>query len=314
MGKIKFAILEEGDYVSGFAAYVCQHREDWIELHCFTDIKNLKQYMSDSRIDILLIGEKFLLDFQDFEKVNKTIMLSEVSCVPEDTKYAVVFKYQSVEKLLKDVCGEIASGEGFSLASTNIGIRDKELIGVYSPWGGCESSLYAQMLCRKKKTDKTVLYVNLHLLDIMSFQDKEKKSTVKKSFGMSEIIYFIRQRRENAALKLRSIIREYKGVESVYPVEDYRDLYGMTPDDAKIFFRLLSNESMYDVIVFDIGFLSEASLLLLKWCDSIYMSEASCEIEKACMKSFYNLLYKEGMEEIGDKSVTFKMDFGGENI
>lgn len=314
MGKIKIAILEEGDYVSGFAAYVCQHGESWMELHCFTEVSNLKQYLSEGQIDVLLIGEKYLLEFQVFEQIKKVIMLAEGRCVCEGTKYAVIFKYQSAESLLRDVCGEIASGEGFPTASTDISICDKELIGVYTPWGGCESSLYAQMLCRKKKTNKSVLYVNLHLLSTMSFQEKEKRDAIKKKFGMSEILYYIRQGKENAALKLRSIVRDYRGIESIYPVEDYRDLYGMTRDDVKKFFSLLSNESMYDVIVFDIGFLSETSLLLLKWCDSIYMAEASCEMERACIKSFNDLLYKEGLEGIITKYITVKMNVGGENI
>lgn len=312
MGKIKIAMLEEGDYVSGFAAYAWQHGESWMELHCFTGAENLKKYMSDGQIDVLLIGEKYMGEFQAFGQIRKVIVLSEGRYVCEGAKYAVVFKYQSAEGLLKDVCGEIASGEGFPTASAVLGGCDKEFIGIFSPWGGCESMLYAQMLCEKNKSQKNVLYVNLHLLGAMPVRNKERGSIARKKAGMSELMYYIRQGKENAALKLRSIVREYKGIDSIYPVEDYRDLYSMEEDDVKSLFGLLSHENMYGVIVFDIGFLSEVSLLLLQLCDRVYLPETSCEAESACMQSFNELLVKEGLDELMSSCVSVKMDFGGE--
>ena len=313
MGKIKISILEEVEYVSGFAAYVGQHRENWMELRCFTDAFNLKKHLTAGQIDVLLIGEKYICEFKSLEQIKKVIVLSESGYVSKEADYAAVFKYQSAEKLLKDVCGEIASGEGFLTASSGAGLCDKEFIGMFSPWGGCSSTLYAQKFCKKERTKKGVLYVNLHLLSPMLVNEKEKGHAGKKKFGMSELIYYIRQGKENAALKLRSIIREYRGIESIYPVEDYRDLYGMEIGDAKRLFEMLSQESMHDVIVLDIGFLSGISLLFLQLCDNVYLPEATCEAEQSCMKSFKELLLKEGLDELEAKCITVRMEDGGDN-
>lgn len=313
MGKIKVAMLEEGDYVSGFATYVWKHGESWMELHCFTGTDNLKRYMSDGKPDVLLIGEKYISEFQMTEQVQKVIVLSEDGHAGEGLRYPVVFKYQSAASLLKDVCGEIASGDGIPDVSAGIRVCDKEFIGVFSPWGGCGSMSYAQMLCENIKNGRSVLYVNLHLLSAMPVNGRDKSDALKKKSGMSELLYYIRQGKENAALKMRSIVREFMGIESIYPVEDYRDLYGMSEDDAWKFLSLLSHDNAYDAVVFDIGYLSETSLLFLQQCDRVYLPEASCETERTCLQSFNDLLVKDGMEELTASFITVKMGTGGEN-
>ena len=117
---------------------------------------------------------------------------------------------------------------------------------------------------------------------------------------MSEIIFYLKQKNEKLAAKLRALTRRRDNLDYLWPVEDFRDLYSIGREDVDRLLATLANETDYERIIFDIGFLTDSSLYLLYCCDRIYIPKAKSVWEENQKNALEELLVREGLEEVID--------------
>ena len=114
-------------------------------------------------------------------------------------------------------------------------------------------------------------------------------------------LFYIKQKKNKLAFKLGSIINQHHdGYSYILPVEDYRDLYSITTDDMERLTDVLIRETAYEKIIFDVGYINEASLRLFQICDVLLLPEPSDTIQVNKQNSFKKLLIRSGMEKVAD--------------
>ena len=149
---------------------------------------------------------------------------------------------------------------------------------------------------RMAKQEK-VLYVSLeqfHSLDFLQSAGEDKTSYR----GMSEVVFYLKQRKEKLALKLETVVTSKEGKDYIFAVEDYRDLYTLKWEDICQFLEVLSQQTDYETVIFDIGYLSEAVLYLMEHCDKLYMPQAETKQQKSKESAFQRFLYRENRESM----------------
>ena len=99
-------------------------------------------------------------------------------------------------------------------------------------------------------------------------------------------------------MKIQSIIHNHEGCDCILPVDDYRDLYSITAGDMNEFIDVIARKTDYQTIIFDIGFISEASLVLMKSCDKLMVPKAEDSFQNKMQESFEKYLLREGMEDV----------------
>ena len=72
--------------------------------------------------------------------------------------------------------------------------------------------------------------------------------------GLSEIIFYLKQKNERLALKLRQLVQQSYGMDHIRPVTDFRDLYSLCREDVDRLLTVISGETGYERVIFDIGF------------------------------------------------------------
>ena len=107
---------------------------------------------------------------------------------------------------------------------------------------------------------------------------------------MSEVVFYLKQRKEKLALKLETVVASWSGADYIFAVEDYRDLYSLSSEDVHQFLNVLSGQTDYETVIFDIGFLSEAALALMERCNMLYMPYAKTKQQKSKEAAFWRLL------------------------
>ena len=143
------------------------------------------------------------------------------------------------------------------------------------------------------------LYISLEPFSSLNFWSAEKEPTKPTSFqGMSEVLFYLRQKKEKLALKLESLIFSLNGIEGIAAVEDCRDLYHMRVDDMKYFLSVMAEQTSYEKLVFDIGCMNEAVLYLMRQCGKVYMPQAVSDFQKAKRCAFELMLQREGCQQI----------------
>ena len=291
------AVLADGMYSSRFSDYISHHKNVLIDLITFTSINSAEEYVKHSRIDILIVSGSMACEAGELGNIKKIIVLSDGSYTGH-SEYPVIFKYQPAAHILKEIFAQVAEDDnipGMPIIHTS---KHAELIAVYSPYGGSGISTYARNLCAGMAGSNNVLYVNLEIFD--SFAEFEgNRDNNEYICGMSEAVYYIKQKKDKLAFKLGSIIKQHKeGYNYILPVGDYRDLYSILPEDMECFTDVLGSGMMYDKVVFDVGYIHGSSLKLLQVCDVVIMPEASGQIQENKQHSFERLLIRNGMDKV----------------
>ena len=116
--------------------------------------------------------------------------------------------------------------------------------------------------------------------------------------GLSEIIFYLKQKNERLALKLRQLVQTRNGMDHIRPVTDFRDLYSLCREDVDRLLTVIASETGYERVIFDIGFLTDTALYLLYCCDRIYIPKAQTSWEEEQADGLEKLLVKEGLEDV----------------
>lgn len=300
--KILVAMFDQEGYTRRLAAYLNHHQNSMMEVRLFTNEDSLKQFLKQEPVEMLLVAERdWDPRWERDAKIHRLIFLSDGDVVREGMNHPVIFKYQSAESIVQELLAVIADDDGMQVKTKRMSSDHVEFIGVYSPYGGAGVSTFSYEMAKEYGMQYTTLYLNLELFHGMpehSISKWREFTPAEESRGMSELIFYLRQHKEKIAVKLQSLVRIQDGVAVIRAVEDYRDLYSMTVADMQRLLHVLAEETEYQKIFFDIGYIGESALELMRCCDVLYLPNAQSEIQHNKQIAFEQLLIREGEREM----------------
>lgn len=294
MEKLIFALYDLQGYMKALSEYFSAKRF-LLECHIFTKQDSLADYMKEHFVDVLLIGQEVEAEGLPYlGNARNIIVLSEGNTVSEQSDYPVIFKYQSAEHILREIFQMTGTEE--RMPGEEGGQKESQtmFIGLYRPYGSLPPM--EDFFAAKEGQEKKILWMDLELLSGVSDSGMQEKNA--NARGMSELIFFLKQKNQKLAWKLQPLIRQRNGMGYIYPVQDYRDLYSLKREDIDLLFSVLAKETGYEQIIFDLGYLNDTSLYLLYRCDRIYMPRAQTEWEENQRHSLEQLLEREGLGEM----------------
>lgn len=296
--KIQIALYDKAGYMDHLAEYLCRKGHSMLETRLFTNLDMLKQCAEKGRIDVLLAGEEVAAEIRCLKsKISQILLLSEGNQVCERSEYYLIFKYQSAQSIVKEVLAQIAEDDTICCAQKFTLKRAVELVGVYAPYGGSGVTEYALSMASELAKHYKTLYINMELFQGLDFLREERKVRAEEfQRGMSEVIFYLKQRKEKLALKLETIVVSVDEVDHILAVEDYRDLYSLSCEDIRCFLKVLLQQTEYERIVFDIGYLGDSALYLMEQCSQLYMPRAVTKTQKSKEQSFFRFLQREDYE------------------
>lgn len=301
--KIRVALFDQNGFMTSFVNYLCRKKQTMLETRLFTDLSLLKENLKKGRIDVLLAEEEAwedLVSIRDF--VSQIILLSEGNTLCENSEnslYQVIFKYQAMEDIVHEVIALVAENDAIGYSLPIASKKAAEVIGGFAPFGGGGVSEYLLQLAKEFCEKEKILYISLEEFHSLSYlQKNEDKSTYT---GMSEVIFYLKQKKGKLALKLDSVITRIAGMDYIFAVENYQDLKQFFPEEMEEFLQILQSQTDYQKILFDIGFLSDTTLYLMEQCDWLYMPSPTTPSQQSKVQSFLASLHRERREQLYEK-------------
>lgn len=294
MSKVVFGLYDEVGYMRLLADYL-ERNSPKVECHLFTGKDTLEEYLKRNELDVLLLGEEVETDrVKSWENVKKQLIFTEEPVEKSETASGRIFKYQSAGEIMEMIF------EQFLKLDSGVA-KKKEFHGKVRFYGVFrlfenDSKILEGLLQREAAEGKTLI------LDFGYFSGIS--ITGKKEKGMTELLFYLKQKTEKTARKLSGLIQEWKGVDYLPAVGDYRDLYGVTKKEVELLLQILSENTEYENVIFDIGFLGEATLYLLGKCEYVFLRQPQNQWEENKKEGFLQLLQRENMQ-----SVVEKMDY-----
>lgn len=301
MKKIIVAMFDREGYSKRLAEYLIRHCNAMLDVRLFTNIENMLHFLRREAVEMLLVGEKDWDSAWEPEvNVHRLIFLSDGDMLCEGTSRLTIFKYQSAEEIVKELLSVIAEDDSIQTGNVKVGLRNAEFIGVYSPFGGAGVSTFAYRMAKEYGTQYLTLYLNMELFNGMSiYQGRQHRDiTEADRRGMSELIFYLQQNKDKIAVKIQALVQHRDGIDCIAAVEDYRDLYSMKVADLRHLLQVLAEETEYQKILFDIGYLGESSLELMRYCDILYLPKAGSGVQQNKQLSFEQLLIREGDQDL----------------
>lgn len=267
--KVILAILDcEIDYANNLKDYMNKRGKISLQISVFSNTAYFINFADNTTVDILLIAEDMRMEADLLCQYAKNIfILSEGEQIREDDPYPSIYKFQSAEQVMSEVIK--LYGEG-SISSDKLYARVKttasSLIGVCSPQGGSSKTTFALALAEHYGSEKKTLYLNFGMFQDFSCFTKQDVDQ-----GMSELLYYIKQRNQGLPLKISAMAQKHSNLDYILPVKHYLDIIDMDGEDIIFLLDMIQGGLDYEVVILDVGCFQEGIMEGLNLCDKIYM-------------------------------------------
>lgn len=253
------------------------------------------------QIKVLLISEE--IPYGERRKIfdGKRIVLTRNKCIDLGEDEVELRKYQSVDRISSEILTLLQELDSGSLP---ISRRKKgKLIAVYSPIHRIGKTTFALKLGKKIAEQENVLYLNLETYAGMGgyFRDENTQN-------LSHLLYYAKQDQDDISVRIASMVQRMGRLDYIPPMQVWTDLRVVETKDWIMFFEKLSEQSIYDTVILDLGNNVENVFDMLGICDVILLLQTSDVYGEARMKQFHYMTKVLGYQEVERKTIYIDMN------
>ena len=278
--KIKLAILEsDTSYLRRVVSMFNSKYAEELEIYSFTDVNATMTCLEEKKIDVLLAGDNFRIDFGLIPKRCGFAYLVESLDINMIDGHKAVCKFQKGELIYKQVLSIYSEHiPNISGVSNNQNDTMKTIV-FCSPCGGVGTST-AAAACAIALTNAghRVLYLNTEI-----YGEADTFFACDGQFDFSDVIYAIKSNKTNRAMKLQSTVKQdATGVYYYSSVRIPLDIMEMNSNDYVTLQNELKALGCYDYVVIDMEFpKTQAAFKFFDYCNSIVLVSDGSETAQA---------------------------------
>lgn len=297
--KIKLAILEKDQsYLQRFISVFSTKYADKFQIYSFTDEEVAYSTLNDTKIDVLVASDVFEIDIKRVPRRCGFAYLVDSLDVETVNNQRAVCKFQKVDLIYKQILSIYSENAG-NVAGLKLGDDTAQIVAFESVSGGCGgSTIAAACALHFAAQGKKTLYLNLE-----KFGSADSFFSAEGQFDMSDIIYALKSKKANLALKLESCVKQDpRGVYFYSQSKIALDMLELKVEDILSLISEIRLTGSYDVIILDLDFSIETDVLkiLRQTHSTIWVGDGS-EISNAKLYRAYTALAV--MEQNSDDSI-----------
>ncbi len=241
-------------------------------------------FARNNEIEILLISDKAMKEEIRNLPVRQIIILSEGVHSPGLDQYPTVYKYQSSDKVIREVMACYGVEHEVSMAQNGV-IKEMRVIGIYSPIGRTQKTSFALALGQILGRDHAALYLNLE-----SYSGFEQLMETHFEQGLSDVLYYARQENTGIVYKIAGMVQTIQNLDFLPPALFPMDIQTTKYEEWIRLFRQLEQNSNYEVLILDLGDGVADLYQILDYCTEIYVPIRQDIISAAKLEQFESAL------------------------
>lgn len=305
MKKQIFAVCDlEADYACNFMDYLNQKKNIPFEIQAFTSVDSLVAFAKENLVELLLISSEAMCREIGELNIGKIVILTEGNKPKELDDYTGVYKYQASSDIVREVMACYSAEQTILPDQTPVLKKTTEILGVYSPIGGCLKTSFALTLAQILGKEKNVLYLNLE-----EYSGFEMLFQKKFSHTLSDLLYYVRQGTSALNVRMDSMIQSLGDMDFIPPVQSPEDIRSASWQDWEQILQEIVQYSSYETVVLDIGNGIEDVFQMLEMCTTIYTPVKSDRISRCKLHQFEELLKVREYAQVLDQMVKLELPF-----
>ncbi len=292
---------EDTCYLQALNQYLMTNNDIDLSIYTFSEWTLIQDFLQKHTMDILLITPTLMTHMKDSLPTTCIILLHEGQIPSELNHLPSVKKYQSAPNLIKEVIN-ILTDHHPDVYFTPRTTHQTEIIGVYSPIGGCGKSSVAIGLGKASSLNN----VKTLLMNLEDFSYYKNIFNDTASQDMSDLLYYAKQKNDHLHLKVNGIVN--KDIESemdyIYTSHCCAAYEDMTNEDWDFLLFNLRNKTDYSRIIIDCSSdFGKMNRALLPLCDSILLITNPQMISQIKIEEFYRTLKLMELETLNSKLI-----------
>nr|WP_296462805.1 chromosome partitioning protein ParA [uncultured Acetatifactor sp.] len=273
--RIRLAILESDiSYLNRISAVFNAKYTDKLEVHSFTTDKNIFQILAESRIDVFLSSDSFLIDIEKVPARCGFAYLVDSSDIESLRGVPVLCKFQKAELIYKQILN-IFSENAATITGNGMSAEGKVILFTGASGGvGCSSAAAACAIYFARKGKKAV-YLNLE-----TFGKADSYFHGEGQGNFSDIIYAVKSRKANLSLKLESLIKQDATGVFFFSVSNTAlDMLELKQEEIKRIIEELRSPCGFDYVILDIDIpFGREEMVLFGCCDDVVLVSDGSDI------------------------------------
>lgn len=301
--KIKLAILDQDvSYLTRIVAAFNAKYSDKLEIYSFTDGEVALSTLDQAKIDVFIASDAFEIDVTRLPKRCGFAYLVDSPDIDSVKEQMAICKFQKADLIYKQILS-IYSEVISNISGLKLNVDECKVVVFTSVSGGTGSST-AAAACAVDYAGKgrKVLYLNLE-----DFGSSDVFFESEGQFDMSDIVYALKSKKTNLALKLESCVKQ--DVSGVYFFSQPKVALDLLELGTEEVLRLISELEMtgsFDYIVVDMEFgLDNKYLKIYEKTHAIVLVGDGSEISNVKILRAYQALVT--LEQGMDVSITNRM-------
>lgn len=254
MKNMTLVMLENRQgYGERLAAFISRQTDSPFKVHLY-----LEHPIGDEqweKADVILITSS-LMDLYGEKVSNEKVIILDEEGRQAEGENDYVYKYQSAVKIYGEIL-RCCADRGNAVVPTGSRGRKWALTGIYMPVSSERMVRNILEFCRQEGVDQKILYLNLEpvtcVADLLESGGRKE--------GISEMIYYVKQRQENLGTRLGMMVTRDK-FDYLMPAANPAEIGELNVDDWQFCLEQLYQGTMYDQVIFDFGAMLPPAALL----------------------------------------------------
>lgn len=279
------------------------------EIMVFTDKNAVREFLKENEPDVLMANDEGVLKLGREHKISKILKLSEEQIcenLVESMEYHPIFKYQSTEKLVREMLGYCVDGFVDAEGKRRQGTQGK-IIGVYGPVGRCYKTTFSLALADALSKKCQVLYLNLE--EYTGLADGLLRG---EQGGLSEIMYMFRRGAAGISVKIRELTGRINQFDYIPPVDYPEDVLEVMEEEWINFFEFLLGGADYEYLIVDLGNLVKKPWQFFEVMSVVFMPEVTDIIGQRKRNAFMEVMRNTGRGILLENIVSINVPYDRE--
>ena len=283
-------------YANGLGENIAEREDLAVKVYvcsCFERVLELEQA---KKIHIFIVDEEITYAQRTQIGANQVFVLARGKVADLGEEEWAIGKYQCADEIIRQVFEFYVDRTKENVMRCMYKERAR-LVAVYSPIHRVGKTTFALALGRECAKSKKVLYLNLE-----EYAGMEVSQDTNMNLG--DLLYYLRQGNGNFGIRLQAAVREHEGLDVVPPIPVVLDLKEVTWEEWEALITQLLENSLYEMVVLDVGESVQGLFPLLELCDRVYMPVLDDEISRRKVKQYQDNVEQLKLEKL--KRITYQ--------
>ncbi|MCC6095053.1 MAG: hypothetical protein LIV24_08580 [Eubacterium sp.] len=273
MRKVLAICDTEREYAVRFMDYLNTRQNLPFEIHSFTALESLKEFVREHPVEILLIAEGAFREEVRQMPIRTVVLLTEDGSAlteggcQKDLSFRQIYKYQGQSHVVR----EVMDCYGAEIEATGPAAFAKpscRMTGVCSLSDAGQKVIFSMVYGRFLAEQTPCLYLNLEPKSGMErlLPDAEKNTRT-----LSDVMYFYRRGRNGLIYQLNTMLHKFGALDYLMPVKNAADIREMTEKQWIGMLSELMQTSTYGRILVDLDWQMRGFSDLIDACDEVFV-------------------------------------------